>query len=69
MLLDSFLGLAHLIPLGLKKLFGLLFIAGYQPELRDHVFEQCVIKPLLHLILHDTKVNLIDFLLNNVKIL
>jgi hypothetical protein len=61
MLLDSFLGWAHLIPLGLKKLFGLLFIAGYQPELRDHVFEQGDIKLLLHLILHDTKVNLIDF--------
>ena len=66
MLLDSFLGWAHLIPLGLKKLFGLLFIAGDQPELRDH---QGVIKLLLHLILHDTKVNLIVFLLNNVDIL
>jgi hypothetical protein len=59
--LDSFFGWAHLFPLGLKKLFGLLFIAGDQPELRDHVFEQGVIKPLLHLILDDTKVNLIDF--------
>ena len=68
-MLDSFLGWARLIPLGLKKLFGLLFIAGDQLELRDHVFEQGDIKPLLHLILHDTKVNLIDFLLNNVKIL
>jgi hypothetical protein len=60
-LLDYFLGWARLIPLGLKKPFGLLFIAGDQPELRDHVFEQGDIKPLLHLILHDTKVNLIDF--------
>jgi hypothetical protein len=44
----------------------LIFVLLYQ-DLGS--VQQGVIKPLLHLILHDTKVNLIDFLLNNVKIL
>ncbi len=46
-----------------KTVWALGDVAGDGPELRDHVIEQGIIKPLLQLIVLETWLNLINLII------
>ena len=56
-------GWIHFLVVVEKTVWALGDVAGDGPELRDHVIEQGIIKPLLQLIVLETWLNLINLII------